>query len=1180
MHIRPKAALMLSAIALCVILLSVHTAAAQSSQISGFVWNDKNIDGLYQADEPFFQDVTVTLVKRTGSQEQAAGYMKTGADGRYLFSGLDGGEYKLTVVLPEDASFTTPAEGGSMALPAAGNTGGTGWFTLAQGEISSDKYIIGGSKYNSYLVLYAFEDSNANGGRFSTEPMLKGIVVDLLYDVGGVPVTIASQTTDAEGTAAFRALTPAEYRVSVTLPENYAIGPIGQKFNTFYNCIPPAEGNSGVSNPFLVPAKGSIGMAVGAVKTGIVQGMLWFDKNLNGKRDSGETGYQDAAVLLESPSMNIVRTAAPSPDGTYAFTRVQPGAYQLSVRLPDNAMFTLPGGDSLFTDASFVQATDVSVTMENTTQIQAIGVMPVTSLLLNAFHDMDFNGVKDEGDPVFAGAKVTVIRNGVTVAEAVTDEAGIALIPVIRGGSATLRCVLPDGQVFSVENKAESGYLWALSATSDLSLPIEIPDAVQTILKAGVTLPSSIAGQVFEDINNNGVLDAGESFMAGITVQAVNADGIPVGETATDAQGRYLLGGLLPEAHTIRFSLIDPYIFSIYSATGAAIENAVISQTPAYGDTMVIALQPGQNADSINAGMFRAGVVSGYVRLDANQNDLASAQGGLANVQVVLLDQSGAPVADYARGTSDDTGFYYIKGVLQGTYSLLYTLPDNAAFSFPLLDDPSYRSEEFVIAGGADKTMPSLGAVLTGSIAGMVWQDTNANGLKETGETGLSGAAIAAVSERSGQAVNALSQSDGSYILPTMRPGTYTLTVELPEGMVFTDTENAPVPSSASNTSQAIVPLAMGQSRTNADIGAAAAASMDGILFYDADNNAAYDDGEAAISGLAITLASARHTIEITTGSDGRFSIPAIIPGAYVLYVKTDTDCILSDGINGELSDARWAIPVLLENGESMRDFPVGVVRYANLQGSVWSMDGSASGVSARHIMLYSAADSASPVMDTVTGDDGAYKFSDLKPGMYYIVMEIPDVFRFAREADAKLRSSLILSDMVGAGGNGSSAYFDVSMGEHITGYDIGIGALGKLGDTAWLDENKNGMQDGGEPGMPGIVVSLYQYGTLSAQTTTDLYGRYLFTGLFPGTYDVTVAMQSELKTTIRQSVFPLVASILPEGMEISATAQVLVPSGGRNMNCDFGFVLKIEGRYPAVMDQIPVMDWSPINNK
>jgi uncharacterized repeat protein (TIGR01451 family) len=56
------------------------------------------------------------------------------------------------------------------------------------------------------------------------------------------------------------------------------------------------------------------------------------------------------------------------------------------------------------------------------------------------------------------------------------------------------------------------------------------------------------------------------------------------------------------------------------------------------------------------------------------------------------------------------------------------------------------------------------------------------------------------------------------------------------------------------------------------------------------------------------------------------------------------------------------------------------------------------------------------------------------------------------------------------------------------------------LGDFVWIDTNRDGIQDSGEPGIPGVTVTLYTNGVASLTTTTDASGLYSFTGLAPGT--------------------------------------------------------------------------------
>ena len=65
-----------------------------------------------------------------------------------------------------------------------------------------------------------------------------------------------------------------------------------------------------------------------------------------------------------------------------------------------------------------------------------------------------------------------------------------------------------------------------------------------------------------------------------------------------------------------------------------------------------------------------------------------------------------------------------------------------------------------------------------------------------------------------------------------------------------------------------------------------------------------------------------------------------------------------------------------------------------------------------------------------------------------------------------------------------------------------------KLGDKVWEDLDENGVQNAGEPGVPGVTVTLngtdQDGNAISMTTTTDSEGLYLFDGLLPGDYEVT----------------------------------------------------------------------------
>ncbi|MCA9127805.1 MAG: DUF11 domain-containing protein [Planctomycetales bacterium] len=70
------------------------------------------------------------------------------------------------------------------------------------------------------------------------------------------------------------------------------------------------------------------------------------------------------------------------------------------------------------------------------------------------------------------------------------------------------------------------------------------------------------------------------------------------------------------------------------------------------------------------------------------------------------------------------------------------------------------------------------------------------------------------------------------------------------------------------------------------------------------------------------------------------------------------------------------------------------------------------------------------------------------------------------------------------------------------------IAVAGSLSGNVYLDENRNGIRDTGEPGIAGVAMALTGTDILNAAVTqtatTDANGDYVFSNLLPGTYSVT----------------------------------------------------------------------------
>lgn len=130
--------------------------------------------------------------------------------------------------------------------------------------------------------------------------------------------------------------------------------------------------------------------------------------------------------------------------------------------------------------------------------------------------------------------------------------------------------------------------------------------------------------------------------------------------------------------------------------------------------------------------------------------------------------------------------------------------------------------------------------------------------------------------------------------------------------------------------------------------------------------------------------------------------------------------------------------------------------------------------------------------------------------------------------------------------------------------------ALSGIGDFVWLDQNANGQQDEGEPGIEDFPVLLKnEDGEIIDSTRTDVDGRYDFMGLEPGTYSILFdAPENAITTALNQGEDATDSDADPDmgGM----TANYTLAPGEFNMTVDAGFFARPGG---AIVDPCNCLD-------
>jgi uncharacterized repeat protein (TIGR01451 family)/gliding motility-associated-like protein len=156
-------------------------------------------------------------------------------------------------------------------------------------------------------------------------------------------------------------------------------------------------------------------------------------------------------------------------------------------------------------------------------------------------------------------------------------------------------------------------------------------------------------------------------------------------------------------------------------------------------------------------------------------------------------------------------------------------------------------------------------------------------------------------------------------------------------------------------------------------------------------------------------------------------------------------------------------------------------------------------------VQLYKS-DGVTFIEEVTTDINGKYLFDSLQTDNYKVKFILPSGSTFSPTGAGT--NTALDSD---AGINGFSAIIPIDVegtGKAKDNLDIDagiIGNLGSIGDFVFRDDNQNGIQDAGEPGIAGVKVNLYKGAVFQTSVTTDANGIYTFGGLTSGAYQVEV---------------------------------------------------------------------------
>ena len=1043
------------------------------------------------------------------------------------------------------------------------------------------------------LRIQVFFDKNGSGNQGDYEYGIANLTIYLLNEAEEV---LAAAVTDTDGFAVFENVPAGRYRTRTNLPEGWYFTPYGGENKLTLNAydITPAGSQTSGLLEISDGAESQQGIAIHN-NAASAYGFCWLEGDVDGLYKDGETKFGGVRIRLRDRENDFVYETETDENGSWSISNLRPGYYVLTCEGPDGLMLTRytqsRGKRSYLTSDN--PRRQMELKTDSRTEMN-IGFNWAAQVFGRCYLDANYNGLYDEGELPLAGVKLTAKYqyDNAEASTTVSGDDGTYVLDALRGNQYSITVLLPaDGSIYTKAVPSEPlGNLFPPRGDRrDNTLNnLKLEDMEQREMNIGAIYPASISGTVYFDDNFSATADGSEKAVAGFTVTVRDADGNAVATTRTNGEGVYKVENLTPGDYSLDVAAASGYAF-----TKRGEGNVILNRTGGQGYSELFRVELGASVTGRDIGMIRPGTVRGVVFADRNDNGVRDAgEDGLTGVKVRLMSETEGEAFNAEIGTD---GAFLFDAVMPGRYYLEYMLPERAVFAritnggnqiteMQIAETGSIgRTDSFDFVTGQVVDAPVCGALTLGRIEGTAYRDHDGNGRMENEET-LAGVTVKLIPSREQlDTITAVTGEDGAFLLEDLRPDSYRLEIECPDGYVVSRTDSLKLPLTAGKARRTVaLDVPMGAEGLDQKTGAVRPAAICGQVWLDENNNGVFDEDERTPAGYTLYL-----TDETTgnvfdtpvTDENGIFASEGIIPGKFTLSMPLDEKTLApkeGDTVFRQENGSLVLSGIELEEGKSLDSLLMGVVRYTSVTGRAWIDRGEGTeNLGGVRVVMKDPAGGV--IAETETDSSGSYRIDRLMPGTFRLEITAPEGCVIIEPDDPRLQGSLRSVVQYPTNRLGSTDEMELKMDQDMNGMDIGCVLPGRLGDYCWMDLNRDGLQAGDEPGIPNVRIELLRNGTVIADTETDQYGFYRFVDLYPATYTLRVYAPDEVKPTQLRTDLPMIASVLEESEEgIVFSVPLTVESNRNQYNADLGFICRRDGVMPAGVGQGETQDWTP----
>ncbi|MEM7393863.1 MAG: SdrD B-like domain-containing protein, partial [Verrucomicrobiota bacterium] len=441
------------------------------------------------------------------------------------------------------------------------------------------------------------------------ESGLSHVTVELYRDLTNLLMTTV---TDANGLYQFSGLVPGDYAVVVRPPAGFQFTLSDQGADDTLDSD---------ASPTIVSLSSGIGrddVDVGLYLPIEIGDLIWLDSNGDGLQGVGESGFPGVRIHLLDDMSNIVATTMTDGSGSFGFSGHHPGTYCLQIdraSLPGGAVITIKeAGISSDEDSDFdpLGKSDLQMLISGTTDYSFDGgFYRLGGVGDRVWDDLNGNGIQEVGEPGLSNLFIQLFDDvGVLQASLNSDGSGNYLFPDLAPGRYRIQFGPPGGYAPTTPHQGGDSNLDSdMNALGSID-PLDVVSGVTNrALDAGFFLPASIGNRVWEDLDGDGLQDAGEPGVAGVSVTLYDADTNMVSNATTDGSGAFAFNLLPPGTYQLVFAAPGGWVLTQPDQGGESVD----SDPDSFGATPPVFLGAGVTNVDVDAGLFQPVGIDGLV---------------------------------------------------------------------------------------------------------------------------------------------------------------------------------------------------------------------------------------------------------------------------------------------------------------------------------------------------------------------------------------------------------------------------------------------------------------------------------------------------------------------------------------------------------------------------------------